>query len=46
MTINFAINNLVVDSTVGETLMYLTFANIPGYNDGYSATLIQKESNV
>ena len=46
VTIDFSITNLVVDSRVGETLMYLTFANLPGYNDGYCATLIQKKSSL
>jgi hypothetical protein len=40
---SFAIAQIATSLQIGPTLMYLQWANIPGYNDGYTALAITKE---
>jgi hypothetical protein len=39
----FAISNIVTSLAQGVTLLYLQYANIPGYNDGFTALQITKQ---
>jgi hypothetical protein len=39
----FSISNIVTALEAGVTLMYLQYANIPGYNDGFTTLQITKQ---
>ena len=42
-TIEFSIDDIVTDFQPGLTPLYLQYANIPGYNDGYLSLVIRKD---
>jgi hypothetical protein len=39
----FELNDVVTQLVRGPTLMYLQYSNIPGYDDGFTAVLLDKE---
>ncbi|UAY54334.1 hypothetical protein [Arachidicoccus terrestris] len=39
----FNVTNIITDFINGPTLLYVQYRNIPGYNDGYFASLLNKQ---
>lgn len=39
----FELGNVVTQFVSGPTLMYLQYSNVPGYDDGFAAVLLDKE---